>query len=94
MGYQQLCLLVFDDPQLVADIFAAVGERLVRYYRDAVQHESVGAVWANASWGRYWGWDSKEVWSLIAFLAYLAILHLRIDRQQAVAGADVSHFAA
>jgi cytochrome c-type biogenesis protein CcsB len=40
-----------------------------------------GSVWAASSWGRYWGWDPKEVWSLIAFLAYMAILHARFDRQ-------------
>ncbi len=34
-----------------------------------------GSVWAASSWGRYWGWDPKEVWSLVAFLAYMAILH-------------------
>jgi len=39
-----------------------------------------GSVWAASSWGRYWGWDPKEVWSLVAFLAYLAILHGRFDR--------------
>lgn len=39
-----------------------------------------GSVWAASSWGRYWGWDPKEVWSLVAFLAYLAILHGRLDR--------------
>ena len=39
-----------------------------------------GSIWAASSWGRYWGWDPKEVWSLIAFLAYLAILHGRFDR--------------
>lgn len=39
-----------------------------------------GSMWAASSWGRYWGWDPKEVWSLIAFLAYLAILHLRVHR--------------
>jgi ABC-type transport system involved in cytochrome c biogenesis permease subunit len=39
-----------------------------------------GSIWAASSWGRYWGWDPKEVWSLIAFLAYMAILHGRIDR--------------
>ena len=40
-----------------------------------------GSVWAASSWGRYWGWDPKEVWSLIAFLAYMAILHARSDEQ-------------
>lgn len=39
-----------------------------------------GSIWAASSWGRYWGWDPKEVWSLVAFLAYMAILHARIDR--------------
>jgi cytochrome c-type biogenesis protein CcsB len=34
-----------------------------------------GSMWAASSWGRYWGWDPKEVWSLVAFLAYMAIIH-------------------
>lgn len=37
----------------------------------------LGAVWANASWGRYWGWDPKETWALITLLWYIAILHGR-----------------
>ena len=40
-----------------------------------------GSIWAASSWGRYWGWDPKEVWSLVAFLAYMAILHARSDGQ-------------
>jgi len=36
-----------------------------------------GAIWANESWGRYWGWDPKETWSLITFFVYLAIIHAR-----------------
>ena len=39
-----------------------------------------GSMWAAESWGRYWGWDPKEVWSLVAFLAYMAILHARAER--------------
>ena len=35
----------------------------------------VGAVWAGESWGRYWGWDSKEVWALITLLVYVLPLH-------------------
>ena len=35
----------------------------------------IGAVWANVSWGRYWGWDPKEVWALITLLIYAAALH-------------------
>ncbi|MEZ5427074.1 MAG: cytochrome c biogenesis protein CcsA [Pyrinomonadaceae bacterium] len=39
-----------------------------------------GAVWANESWGRYWGWDAKEVGALIAWLTYAGFLHSRIAR--------------
>lgn len=37
----------------------------------------LGGVWANASWGRYWGWDPKETWALITLLWFLAALHGR-----------------
>jgi cytochrome c-type biogenesis protein CcsB len=39
-----------------------------------------GAVWANESWGRYWGWDAKEVGALVAWLTYAGFLHSRIAR--------------
>jgi ABC-type transport system involved in cytochrome c biogenesis permease subunit len=38
----------------------------------------LGGVWANYSWGRFWGWDPKETWALIALLGYVAILHGRL----------------
>ncbi|MCB9799866.1 MAG: cytochrome c biogenesis protein CcsA [Candidatus Omnitrophica bacterium] len=37
----------------------------------------LGGVWANYSWGRFWGWDPKETWALIALLGYILILHGR-----------------
>jgi cytochrome c-type biogenesis protein CcsB len=37
----------------------------------------LGGVWANESWGRYWGWDPKETWALIIVLYYAMMLHLR-----------------
>jgi ABC-type transport system involved in cytochrome c biogenesis permease subunit len=39
-----------------------------------------GAVWANESWGRYWGWDSKETGAFVAWLTYGGFLHIRISR--------------
>ncbi len=39
-----------------------------------------GAVWANSAWGRYWGWDPKEVWSLITWFIYAILLHARLMR--------------
>jgi len=41
-----------------------------------------GSMWAASSWGRYWGWDPKEVWSLVAFLGYMAIMHVRVDTER------------
>ncbi len=38
----------------------------------------LGGIWADYSWGRFWGWDPKETWALIALLGYLAILHGRL----------------
>ncbi|MEI6433898.1 MAG: cytochrome c biogenesis protein CcsA [Bacteroidota bacterium] len=37
----------------------------------------LGGVWANESWGRYWGWDAKETWALVIVIAYTIVLHLR-----------------
>ncbi len=48
----------------VCTLFLAVGTML-------------GGVWASYSWGRFWGWDPKETWALIALLGYLAVLHGR-----------------
>jgi len=38
----------------------------------------LGGVWANYSWGRFWGWDPKETWALVTLLCYLALLHGRL----------------
>ncbi len=38
----------------------------------------LGGVWANESWGRYWGWDPKETWALISIIIYAFVLHIRI----------------
>ena len=40
----------------------------------------LGAVWANESWGRYWGWDPKETWTLITILVYAVVLHLKYTK--------------
>jgi cytochrome c-type biogenesis protein CcsB len=38
----------------------------------------LGAIWANESWGRYWGWDPKETWSLITIIVYAFVTHSRL----------------
>jgi cytochrome c-type biogenesis protein CcsB len=37
-----------------------------------------GAIWAESAWGRYWGWDPKETWAFITWVAYAAYLHARV----------------
>jgi len=41
----------------------------------------IGAVWANESWGRYWGWDPKETWALITMIVYVMVTHLHLLRK-------------
>jgi len=37
-----------------------------------------GGIWANESWGRYWGWDPKETWALVSIILYTVVVHLRL----------------
>ena len=37
----------------------------------------LGGMWANESWGRYWGWDPKETWALISIMIYAFVIHMR-----------------
>lgn len=43
----------------------------------AVAGTFLGAIWANESWGRYWGWDAKETWALIILFVYAIVTHMR-----------------
>ena len=38
----------------------------------------LGAIWANVSWGRYWGWDPKETWALVTMIVYAIVTHLHL----------------
>ena len=57
----------------------------------------LGGVWANESWGRYWGWDPKETWALVSILVYAAVVHFRfikaVNGQFAFAVASTVSFA-
>lgn len=58
-----------DDAVAIGFVFYAVGGLVF------------GAIWAEAAWGRFWGWDPKETWALITTLYYAAYLHLRFVRK-------------
>ncbi len=90
LGYAILTLgLVAAHMQIGLDIFAPrrleLAQRIAELNDGYIFTGSIfllagiitGSMWAASSWGRYWGWDPKEVWSLVAFLAYMAILHAR-----------------
>lgn len=51
VGYETLCLMLYDDPALAGRIFDAVGSRLLRYYQLALEHDSVGLISSNDDWG-------------------------------------------
>lgn len=63
-GLQKRLALFLHRTLQVGTLFLALGTLL-------------GGVWASYSWGRFWGWDPKETWALIALLGYLAVLHGR-----------------
>ncbi len=51
VGFDNLCMMLHDDPVLASDVFENIGSRLVRYYERACQHDSVGALISNDDWG-------------------------------------------
>ena len=56
-----------------------------------------GAIWAREAWGRYWGWDPKEVWTFIIWVIYAAYLHARATggfRSTRAAGLALAGFVA
>lgn len=51
VGYENLCLMIYDDPQLVYDIFDKVGSSLFKYYKRVMKYDFVGAIISNDDWG-------------------------------------------
>lgn len=51
VGYENLCFMIYEDPELVSDIFECVGSRLLSYYEKCLEYKSVGAIMSNDDWG-------------------------------------------
>lgn len=51
LGYENLCMMIYDDPQLVSDVFEKVGSSMVEHYKMVVNYDFVGAIIANDDWG-------------------------------------------
>lgn len=85
LGLVVLVLMLFVNPGNRERISAVIDELTVINYRSVTLGlyfltigTFLGAIWANESWGRYWGWDPKETWSLITIIVYTLVTHSRM----------------
>ncbi len=85
LGVANLVLMIIRGGRENQDIDRAIDELTIineisLWYGFALMSAGtfLGAVWANESWGRYWGWDPKETWALITMVVYAIVLHLYI----------------
>lgn len=85
LGLITMILLAFSNTRNRERISATIDELTVINYKTLTLGlyfltigTFLGAVWANESWGRYWGWDPKETWSLITIVLYSIVIHSRI----------------
>lgn len=84
LGFMALLLFIFRDenkPHIDASIknITAINEAsLIIGLAALVVGNFLGGIWANESWGRYWGWDPKETWAYVAIITYAIVLHLRM----------------
>jgi cytochrome c-type biogenesis protein CcsB len=84
LGLINLILLIFSNKNNIDRISSTIDELTVINYRTLTLGiyfltigTFLGAIWANESWGRYWGWDPKETWSLITIVIYSIVIHSR-----------------
>lgn len=84
LGFFNMVLMILKTPKNYSRIeekighLTAISERtiIVGLYMLTIG-TFLGGVWANESWGRYWGWDPKETWALVSVLVYSFIVHMR-----------------
>jgi len=84
LGFMSLILFVFRDdnkPHIDDSIkhITAINEAaLIIGLAALIVGNFLGGIWANESWGRYWGWDPKETWAYVAIITYAIVIHLRM----------------
>lgn len=84
LGFITLLLFIFKDTKNEKHISASIIElnainemSLMAGLTMLTVGNFLGGVWANESWGRYWGWDPKETWALVTILVYAVVVHVR-----------------
>ena len=85
LGMIVLVMMLFVNKNNIEKIGTVIDELTVINYRTLTLGlyfltigTFLGAIWANESWGRYWGWDPKETWSLITIIVYTLVTHSRM----------------
>ena len=84
LGFMALLLFIFRDPKkphidnTIKQITFINEAALIIGLAMLVIGNFIGGVWANESWGRYWGWDPKETWAWVSIIVYVFVLHLRM----------------
>ncbi len=84
LGFMAMLLFIFRDPQkphidnTINQITAINEAALIIGLAALTIGNFLGGVWANESWGRYWGWDPKETWAWISIIVYVFVLHMRL----------------
>jgi len=84
LGFMTLILFIFRDEKrpyidkTIKHITAINEAALIVGLSALVVGNFLGGVWANESWGRYWGWDPKETWAYVSIIVYTLVLHLRL----------------
>jgi len=87
IGYIVLLLFIIRDPkrphidQSIYGLMAVSEAALIIGLAMLTVGNFLGGVWANESWGRYWGWDPKETWAYVSIVVYTFILHLRLVKK-------------
>ena len=83
LGFFNLILMMVQSPGNTSAIRSRIGELTIINERSLIVGlymltigTFLGGVWANESWGRYWGWDPKETWALVSVLVYSFIAHM------------------
>jgi cytochrome c-type biogenesis protein CcsB len=85
LGIISMILMILSDNKNIERISSTIDELAVINYKTLTLGlyfltigTFLGAIWANESWGRYWGWDPKETWSLITIIVYSFVIHSRM----------------
>ncbi|MEA2049282.1 MAG: cytochrome c biogenesis protein CcsA [Campylobacterota bacterium] len=84
LGFMAMLLFIFRTPNkphiddTIKQITAINEASLIIGLAALVIGNFLGGVWANESWGRYWGWDPKETWAWVSIIVYAFVLHLRM----------------